>query len=206
MSKTAPATETPVADTTITAATRKLVDSIRQPFTGFVSGMNTLLEARAKLAPAFMRAARAYIKDTNSTFIAFVRELDADVPVAQKDYRNHSTYNAAVYLKRLVEATERDKTTTATRTGPHAVPPLASMARLIAAIKPLVPEDNLVKLWEILASELHWSEAQKNRLQALVEEAEPLFNTRAPKGGPKPVLRIAMVRHTHNGEVEAATA
>ena len=111
---TAQRTDAQPVDTTATetaqvmsAATRKLVDGVRDQFKGFVDGMNILLARRAELAPKFMKAARAYMAEMNANFIDFVRELDPTVPETAKEYRNNPVYNAAVYLKRLTDAQQR---------------------------------------------------------------------------------------------------
>ena len=214
---TAQRTDAQPVDTTATetaqvmsAATRKLVDGVRDQFKGFVDGMNILLARRAELAPKFMKAARAYMAEMNANFIDFVRELDPTVPETAKEYRNNPVYNAAVYLKRLTDAQQRAERSGGTVTngvanaGPQPVPAMSALARLIAAIKPLVPEDQLPKLWEVIARELNWSDAQRDRLQRLVDQAAPLFATRTPKGQPKPMLKIAAIPHRH--EEGAATA
>lgn len=180
---------------TLSAATKRLVDDIREPFRGFVGEMGALLITRAKLAPKFMRAAVAWQKDTGSNFVSFVRELDPSVPMKQADYRNNAVYNAAIYLKRLVDAENRGAGEEK-RKGPPPIPPLTGLAMLLAAIRPLVPEDNLPKLWDIIADQLHWSEDQRKRLENLVDEAAPLLAVRAPSGQPRPVLRIVAPRHT----------
>lgn len=210
MAKTAPviaSTTAPLTpEPTISAATRKMVEDIREPFRGFVGNMNLLLESRSKLAPKFMKAANAWRKETGETFIAFVRELDPSVPKTQKDYKNNGVYNAAIYLKRLVDAQARGEgaASTAERTGPPPLPPMTGFARLLAAIKPLVPADNLTKLWAVIAEEMHWTDAQRERLVTLTEEAEPLIAMRTPKGMPKPVLHVIQPRHSHTGEKEVA--
>lgn len=182
----------------ISAATKRLIAGVRLPFTGFVAGMNNLLATRAKLAPAFMKAARAWQKETEGTFVGFVRELDPSVPKEMKGYRDNAVYNAAVYLKRLVTAHETGKGKAAEeREGPAPLPPMAGMARLIAAIQPLVAPEQLTKLWDIIAHEMHWNDGQREKLQALVKEAEPLIAVRKPKGGVRPILLIAQPRHFH---------
>lgn len=209
MAKTAVVTTEPTptpatpAAVVISAATKRLVDDIREPFRGFVDTMGGLLTTRAKLAPKFMKAANAWRKEmgAGTTFIAFVRELDPSVPKLQKEYTKNAVFNAAVYLKRLVDAQSRGEGAgaSAERTGPPPLPPMTGLARLLAAITPLVPADNLTKLWAVIAEEMHWSEAQKERLKTLSEEAEPLIAMRTPRGAPKPVLHIIQPRHSHLG-------
>lgn len=191
----------PVVAAVITAATRRLVDDIREPFRGFVGEMSAVLISRAKLAPKFMKAANAWRKETNGTFIAFVRELDATVPERQADYRNNAVYNAAIYLKRLVEAEARGEEKKEVRRGPQPLPPLAGLARLLAAIATLIPEDSREKLFAVVGNELHWSVDQQNRLQRLVEESPPLIAVRAPKGEERPVLHIVQPRHDQTSAV-----
>lgn len=184
------------------AKTLKLVEDIRQPFTTYVKEWTGVYAAAKKLAPAFMRAAKAWQNDTGKGFVHFVQTLDPSVPTTQKGYRDHPVFNRAMYLRGLVlrpKATQRDE-----REGPAPLPPLTGMVRLIAAIKPLVPEDNRVRLWEIISEQMHWDAARREQLERLVEEAAPLFATRAPRGGVRPVLRIAQPRHHEEEATEAA--
>jgi hypothetical protein len=199
--KTPETVETPAE---LSAKTLHLIDAIRAPFSGYVQEMNVILTKASKLAPSFMRAANAWMGETGKGFVHFVRELDANVPVEQKGYRNNPTYNRAVYLKNLVNKPKRSKRGASADVGAAPLPAMTGMVRLIAAIKPLVPEDQLTKLWDIIANEMHWDEEKRAKLQSLVEEAAPLFATRAPRGGPRPVLRIAQPRHTQTEEEAAA--
>lgn len=201
---TATPVNTDAQPTELSAKVKKMVDGVRETFTAFKGNYIALKKARDAFAPTFVKAFDAWKVETSGTFIGFVRLLDPSVPMAQKDYRDNDVYNAAIYIRRKIVNPPGDRVE---RVGDAPATPMAGMARLIAAIKPLVPEDQLTKLWQIIAKELHWSEDQKARLEKLVEEAEPLLAVRAPKGGARPVLRIAQPRHPHtNGHADAATA
>lgn len=189
----------------LSAKTKSLIDAVRVPFSGYVAEMNVVLTKASKLAPAFMKAANAWMGETGRGFVHFVRELDPSVPTAQKHYTKHATFNRAVYLKRLVNK-PKTKSTDTVDVGQPPVPAFTGMARLIAAIKPFVPEDQMPKLWNVIATELHWSDTQKERLQKLVEEAQPAFAVRSPRGGMRPVLRIAAPRHSQEETQESAAA
>jgi hypothetical protein len=78
----------------------RLVESIREQFTGYLAGFNALQTTRTKLAPLFMRAFNAWAGDTGGSFVAFVRLYDPTVPLQSEGYRNHPTMNAAEYLRR----------------------------------------------------------------------------------------------------------
>lgn len=63
-----------------------------------------LVESRAALGQRMMRAFHILIANgTVHTFADFARVLDPSVPWSPKAYRQHSTYQACMYLRRMTE-------------------------------------------------------------------------------------------------------
>lgn len=181
-------TEAAVVTAPLSAKVAKLVAGITPDFKAFTEQFGNTLESRAELAPKFMRAARAWQEETKGEFVAFVRLIDPSLPVERKAYRAHAAYAAADYLRRLVKRAEAPGSSQANDPSQRAATPLEALSRVCAAILPLFGGNDL--LWQALAAELHWSEAQVKRLQTLAKEAEPLLETHVPKPGPgkRPVL------------------
>lgn len=182
--KTAEVAETTAVTTpALSTKTQKLIDAIRPQFVAFAGGFASMLTSRLELAPKFMRAFGAWQADTAGTFVQFIRTLDASIPETRADYRTHSAYQAADYLRRLVAQQERAK---ADRTGAAegtarkvAVTPLDAVARLLAAFLPNV--NDKMKLWAMLGAELNWTERQISRVQHMAETM-PALPLKAPKG------------------------
>lgn len=94
-------TPSPTATLTVSKKTQTLLDEVKAGFGHFTADFNLLMSSRAELAPRFMRALTAWQAETGGTFIAFVRILDPAMPHARNDYRNHRSYQAALYLQAL---------------------------------------------------------------------------------------------------------
>lgn len=180
------------ADTVVPlkARTVRLIDAVRVPFKTHVTMFGHMDEKAADLAPGFMRAFDSWKAETDGSFVTFVRLFDDTIPAnrdpdpkdrTNQGYRNHRAYRAADYLRRLAgprDTEERD--TGEEREGP--LPVSMAFIRLLAAIVALIPGNQVEKLWEIIGSELHWTEGRVTTLRTQVEEVEPLVEAKADRG------------------------
>ena len=162
-------TPTPPADVVLSKKTTALLEEVKVGFGAFSSDFNLLTSGRAELAPRFMRAFEAWQKETAGTFVAFVRILDPALPNGRNDYRNHSSYQAALYLQGL--ATRGDKP--AVVAGKAPIAPLRALARVLATILPLIDDKGI--LWATFLKQLHWSPAQVAKLQHMVDSEKALM-------------------------------
>jgi hypothetical protein len=200
----APATApTTTPERTASKATMKLVESVREQFTGYLSGYNALQTTRAKLAPLFMRAFNAWAGDTGGSFVAFVRLYDPTVPLQSEGYRAHSTYAAAEYLRRKARdlaaesaaEVEGEELVGATGVGAEApATPLDVLARFVAMLLPLIAHEDQGRIWEFFASDAHWSERRITALREMVDLVKPFATVRTEKGQPRPTLHIVHTR------------
>lgn len=149
----------------ISQRTQKLIDDVRASFSDYASDFGSLVMSRAELAPKFMQAFRAFQKDTEQTFVAFVQVLDDTVPSDRDGYRKHSTYQAAENLRSLNAAQSQ---AAAKPIPAHRRPatPLVALAKMVATIVPLLDDTGVI--WQAFLKQLHWSEVQVKRLQTLV--------------------------------------
>lgn len=153
----------------LTIRTQKLIDDIKAPFTDYISDFTALMVNREELAPAFIRAFKSYEKDTDGTFVSFVRVLDVTVPLDRDGYRAHPTYQAADHLRSLNR--ERAEPQEVSKTAP--VTPMVALAKVVATILPLIDDTGVI--WAAFIKQLHWNEAQIKRLQHMVAEEKSLF-------------------------------
>jgi hypothetical protein len=181
----------------------RLVESIREQFTGYLAGFNALQTTRTKLAPLFMRAFNAWAGDTGGSFVAFVRLYDPTVPLQSEGYRNHPTINAAEYLRR--KARDMAAATTAEAEGEEVVgasgvgadapaTPLDVLARFVAMILPLIAHEDQPRIWAFFASDANWSERRITALREMVGQVKPFATVRTEKGQPRPTLHIVHTR------------
>ncbi len=178
--------------------TSHLIDVIREPFAAYVTAFVALNETRAQLAPKFMKAFNAWAAETGKPFVAFVRLLDPTVPVQSAEYRRHRAFMAADYLRRLAATSARQEAAEAagegvgTGIGAEApATPQEAIARLIAAILPLIALEHHGRLWSIIQDELHWTEQRVARLRDQVQVVKPIATVQAAKGQPRPTLFLA---------------
>lgn len=184
----------------MTAKTRKAVDALRAPFRAFSSDYANISATRGELAPSFMKAFNAFKIDTDLTFVDFVRVFDSTVGPTRDEYRAHKSYQAADYLRRLVQQSQAPKATGSTVLRASA---LDGLARVLKSVLPLISADQVPRLWETIEKELHWTERQLQALQNRVDAADPVMNVRPQRGqgGVIPQLRIVTPRHG-NGHAE----
>ena len=159
----------PTAELVLSKKTLALVEEVRAGFVGFSTEFNLLTSGRAELAPRFIRAFDAWVKETSGTFVAFVRVLDPALPTGRTDYRNHPSYQAALYLQGLSRAAEKPEVPANKRP----ITPLHALARVLATILPLIDDRGV--LWATFLKQLHWSETQVKGLQAMVDHEKALM-------------------------------
>lgn len=97
---------TPRKPATLSMALQRDIRELREEFLPVVDAATTLTLKRKTIAPDFMKLYYRYKKETGGTFVAFVHELDPKMPVTRSAYQDHSSYQSALYLKRLAEAPE----------------------------------------------------------------------------------------------------
>lgn len=151
------------------------LETLRADFQGFVGAFGQLAQRKADLAPAFVRAYRQFHHETGRTFVAFVKELDPTLPAGDKDaYLRHRSYQAALYLKRLVDAPHTQAKHRKTR-GPFDV--LASAVR--GLLPYLAPREE--EYWASLARVSGWRERDVQRLRHRVAQARAIPLPMAPR-------------------------
>lgn len=182
-----PAAAQPTAG--VGAVLARQMEQIRAQFNQFRDGFAAITERRAELAPRFMRVYGAWVTATGGNFVAFVRVIDPTVPADRDAYRNHASYQAAVYLQRLAGGTRR-----------AAVRPvrsnLTALARTLATIRQVVRDEDT--LWRAIETELGFTQRQMTKLRAVVAATQPLLNL--------PNAHRVNARIVHMREVPAQTA
>lgn len=184
-----------VAPIKLSAKTARAVEAVRGLFTPYVASFATINQLRGELAPKFMKAFEQWKAETDGNFVEFVRVLVPAVPLPSRTkdgiqgYRDHQAYQAADYLRRLVQQEARAATTPeeqadAIRNRPAS--PRQALARVIASIVPLIDPAAMAALWKAMESQLHWSETQVSGFRELVKLESPLVQVRPPRG-----LRVA---------------
>jgi len=181
-------------DTELTAKALKVINLIKKPFTQFTKDFAALAVSREELAPKFMKAFGLYQAETAKTFVDFVRYLVPEVGKSRNEYRSHRAYQAADYLRRLASQAARGgrkaNMTAAERANVPATPTEA-VARVIASMLTLIPQDQQERVYQAVHTELHWSERQVTRLQNQVEHADPLVIAKLPRGVQIPALKLS---------------
>ena len=176
MAKTSSVRNAPtVAESTpdLSAKVTKAVDLIKRPFIQFVKDFQALAQSREELAPKFMKAFGMWQAETAGTFVDFVRLLAPDVGKTRNEYRNHRAYQSADYLRRLVGNARRQPLTQAERAAAPASP-TDSLARVMASLLTIIPEDQHERVWKAMTDSLHYTDRQVTRLQTQVEHVDPL--------------------------------
>lgn len=153
----------------LSAKLETVIDNLRRPFKAFVSQFKEMTVSRAELAPLFVQAYTAFEKETEGSFIQFCRLVDPTIPPDRASYRNDSGYQAATYLRRLVQQAQAAPTR---KRGPKPATPLVALARFVATVLPVV--DPTGAIWSAFVAEMHWSERQAQRVQALGVKTGPI--------------------------------
>jgi hypothetical protein len=168
----------------VSARTRRAIDALAEPFNAFVGDFAALGQKRADLAPKFMKTLGQWQAETGGTFVDFVRELVPDLPTKRDEYRSHAAYAAADYLRRLSALSRAGvgSAVVASMSMQTPVTPVRAVAKVIAAVLPLIAEESVGLLWDALKESLHWSDRQMAQLQTLTAEASPVARLAAPRG------------------------
>jgi hypothetical protein len=191
---------------TASKATQKLIDAVREPFVAYTQQYVALGQTRSKLAPPFMKAYNSWAGETGGSFVAFVRLFDATVGLKSDEYRNHSTYQAAEYLRRRArDIAAAQEVAAAEAAGELPVgaagvgadapaTPMDALARFVAMVLPLIAHEDQPKVWQFFTTEYNWSERRVSALREMVEAAKPFATVRTEKGQPRPQLHLIHTR------------
>lgn len=153
---------------------RTTLDALRSDFTGFQSNFSILTARRETLAPTFLKAYQQYRRETHRSFVAFVAELDPALPVADKAYLYHRSYQAALYLRRIAEAPHTQAKHRRTES------PYTVLAVVIRSVTPFVhPHER--SLWNAIAEASGWRPRDMERLQQAVRRAHAFQIAGAPR-------------------------
>jgi hypothetical protein len=183
MAKKTAKMEVPTQPAPLTEKAVKAIEGVRAQFTSYVQGFVALQVSRQDLAPKFMRAFGVYQSETAGTFPNFVRQFDPTIGPSRDDYRNHKTFQAADYLRRITTGTTASsKPATADPSAPPAATPLDAAALAIATVLSSVPQSEHDALWRAVSAALHWSERQVANLRHRAEAAEPVASLEARRG------------------------
>lgn len=172
---------------------QKAIAAIKRPFMQYAEGFAKLSETRAELAPKFMKAFGLFQADEEGGSLAdFVRQFDPSVPTESAEYRAHSTYMAADYLRRLRRKDKGDNRAKPVRSN------LSAMGRLLALHVAVVQD--VEAFWTGVEREFNLSKRQVGTLRKVVAVSEPLI--RIPNIRP---VRVKIV-HVDPEEAQAAIA
>lgn len=151
------------------------LDELRPEFQSLGKVFAEVTKKRAEIAPTFHKAFILWKRETRRSFIAFVHELDASVPVNnRKAYRSHASYRAAYYLQELA--------TGAGETKRRGMTPLAALAVTIKSVLPLCGSQRSQKeaLTALLAA-TKWRDADQSRLLAKIRRARAVALPGVPR-------------------------
>lgn len=169
-------------------------------FLAFTSAFAGITARRDQMAPPFLKLWRQYERETRGSFVAFVRELDPDVPAARAGYTRHRSFQAALYLRRLAEAPGTQAKYRQT------LLPFDLLARVIKGVLPLV-HPHEPEAWAVIKAASGWRERDLRRLEQRVEKAEPVELPLAPRLRRREVAASFLKdSHRHNGYVSGAAS
>lgn len=155
---------------------REAIDQLRPEFQEISQGLESLTRRRAELAPAFMHAFKIWRRETHRPFIAFVHELDPNMPVNdRKAYRSHRSYRAALYLQHLAEKPEA--------TAPRGRTPFAMLAITIKSFLPLYGKNQKDQehALQILMAASKWRDRDIKRLVKAIRRVRPVGLPNVPR-------------------------
>lgn len=160
-----------------TTVSRSLAAALRTfspDFNAYTTAFAGISARREQLAPAFLKLWRFYARETGGTFIAFVRELDREVPAEKRLYARHHAYQSALYLRRIAEAPQTQAKYRQTML------PFDLLARVIKGVLPLVhPHEGAA--WNAIKAQSGWRPRDLQRLEARVEHAMAIAFPTAPR-------------------------
>jgi hypothetical protein len=164
-------------ETDLSAKVKNAMDAIKQPFMSFAKGLSAINQKRGELAPRFMKAFGFWQAETGGTFVQFVRAIDPSIGEKRDEYRNHPTYQAADYLRRLQGAAGR----TQTNDGQEQVQqtsPTDALARFMATLLNMIPEGRHAVIKTAMEQELHWDTRRIENLFKTATNVVPIFEVR----------------------------
>lgn len=176
----------------LSAATKRLIESVKRPFTAFSKAYGQLEISRSDLAPKFVKAFEAFKKDFGNgrgALISFVRLLDPSVPATRgktgdpaPGYREHPSYQSANYLIRAVGRTDSgDARTRPMRSN------LGNLARAIATMLQTVKDPEAV--WNGVKKEFTLTDRQMATLRKVTAASKPLFTIEIAK----PLTKVSII-------------
>lgn len=167
----------------LSAVFKKQVVNLRKPVAELAKGLGVVRAKTKTLAPEVMGV---YGKLTGEypglSFVDFARLIDSTIPTFAADrdgatgYRNHPTYYALTYMRRIAQTEgnrEGRKAGGAARGGGVRDSATDALARSLKTILQIVKEPESV--WAAVQSEFGFTERLMNRLRKRVEETKPLF-------------------------------
>lgn len=169
----------------LSAVFKKQVINLRKPVAELAKALGAVRTKTKDLAPEVMGV---YGKLTGEypglSFVDFARLIDGTIPTFAADrdgatgYRNHPTYYALTYMRRIAQ-TEGNREGRAAggaggnRGGGVRDSATDALARSLKTILQIVKEPEAV--WGAVQSEFGFTERLMNRLRKRVEETKPLF-------------------------------
>lgn len=161
-------TQTETARSTMSRTLTRTIADLRDRFMPYARTWDALLDRRRDLARPFMAGFALWHKETGRSFVAFVQQIDPTVPADKAGYVAHRSYQACLYLRRLVDAPA-----TATPRGRTSKTPFDMLAAVMKTLIPAArPYEDL--LWASFARASHWRDRDLDRLRAAVKRAAPL--------------------------------
>lgn len=167
---------------------------LRAEFSDYAALFGSLATRRAEVAERFFAAFTAYHRETGHTFVAFVHELDPTVPAERSEYTKHRSFQAALYLRRLVERPQTQAKFRATRS------PFDVLASCIRGILPsAAPHEEVY--WSQVRRVSGWRDRDIERLRDRVAKARPIPLPTAPRHVPR-----REVAYLHDASAERSIA
>jgi len=200
----------------ITAKTKRLIEGIEKRFSTYVKNFIGVRKSGEELAPEFMKAFNQWASEVGrgATFVKFVQMLDDSVPIRsrtqgdEQGYRDHRTYQAADYLRKINAGTRSRSTAGAgdaegTQAGKRAATVSNPVLRVLAALQNLLPMGQRHTLWEATMQEFGWNQQQVQKAQAQINDQKvtPLVIANATRNLDR--LRLTIPAHAEEGEEEA---
>lgn len=183
------AVATPAADTEdatpkpLGLKVRNAVRDITDTFLSFAHSFAAVATKRDEFAPRFMKVFEMWQEETGGSLAAFCRLFDETVPEVTKDYKKHSTYMAADYLRRKVaDAAREAEASKRGRKRKKPASPRNALVRLVSSILPLFAESERDHLVDALSKRLNWSDDQARNVVTQATEETPIIVVRAPRG------------------------
>ena len=140
---------------------QKELDTIREEFHDYL----TSFSSRSDFAPSFMKTYAHWHQATKGTFIAFVRAIDPSVPAERAKYVQTRSWQAACYLRRVVEAPETQAKFR------QSVSPFRLLSRVLRTLLVYLPPSQYDAVWQAVASSSHWRDRDLKRLHRMTAKS-----------------------------------